>query len=70
MTPAHPPENTPAGTTCWLYYDPPDRQREWVALIWHPPSVYAGVYDVWINRVARHGWKFHSVAITPQEPTP
>lgn len=67
-TDCRPPDNTPAGTTCWLYYDPPDHApRQWIALIWHPPDVWSGVYDVGINRASRFGWRFHSIATPPHD---
>jgi len=62
-----PPPDTPARATCWLYYDPPTGPREWVALIWLPPDRWGAIYDVGANRVARHGWRFHSVAVVPDE---
>ena len=59
-----PPAGTPPRTTCWLYYDPPAGTREWVAMIWLGYA-WAAVYDVGVNRVTRHGWRFLSIAEPP-----
>jgi hypothetical protein len=65
--PCIPPADTPAMTTCWLYYDPPDgKPRQWVALIWLPPDCWGAVYDMAVNRATRFGWRFHSVAVVPR----
>lgn len=66
-----PPEGTPDGAVCWLYYDRPDGGRDWCALPWRPipgsGNVWGGVYDVGANRAARFGWRFHSLATPPED---
>lgn len=63
-----PPEGTQDGTVCWLYYDRPDGGRDWCALAWHAPDVWAGIYDTGVARAARFGWRFHSIATPPEQP--
>lgn len=61
-----PPARTKAGTVCWLYCDD-ENGRHWCAVEWLGASL-----DTWLaplpygaNRVARAGWRFHSVAEVP-----
>lgn len=62
-----PPSDTPNGTTCWLYYDPPAGPREWIALRWFGGDVWSGVFDAGVNRATRLGWRFHSIAEVPHD---
>lgn len=62
-----PPDGTPDGAVCWLYYDPPEGPRQWVALMWLPPDCWGAIHDMGVNRATRFGWRFHSIAEVPHE---
>lgn len=64
-----PPEGTKAGTVCWLCLEWPNGHRDWCAMMWLGDDVDAwqGILVHGANRVARAGWRFHSVATVPGE---
>lgn len=63
-----PPEGTPPGTPCWLYYQWPDGKRDWCALPWMGDAMdgWSAPLPYGANRVARAGWRFHSIADVPE----
>ena len=62
-----PPEGTPQGTTCWLYANLPGGKRQWIAAIWLGNDLWGSAHDFGANRVARAGWRFHSIAEVPHD---
>lgn len=63
-----PPVGTKAGTLCWLYLNWGSAQQDWCALPWLGDNLdtWGGPLPYGANRVARAGWRFHSIAEVPE----